>query len=175
MFDDISKEDLVLAFFPCTRFETKIELHFRGEAYQQKNKTDMEKLEISMKLHEELHEYYMLISQLCVIALRKGFKLVIENPKSTPHYLNRYWCLKPKIIDTDRTLSGDYYKKPTQYWFVNFEPYQNIVFEPIEYVETSTIDKEIKMDGIGRKTARSMIHPQYANRFIRQYLIEGQE
>ncbi len=30
IFDDISKDDLIIAFFPCIRFENQIELHFRG-------------------------------------------------------------------------------------------------------------------------------------------------
>ena len=98
--------------------------------------------------------------------------MVIENPYTPPHYLTTYWCIKPKIIDKDRTADGDYYKKPTQYWFINFEPYQTVVFEPIEYVETRTINHECNKDGLSRKTRRSMIHPQYASRFIRKYLIK---
>lgn len=72
VFDDIGVCDLVFAFFPCTRFESKIPLAFRGEAYQQKNWTDEQKLEYSMKLHEELHEMYMRISKLFAICLRGG-------------------------------------------------------------------------------------------------------
>ncbi len=59
-------------------------------------------------------------------------------------------------------------KKPTQYFFINCEPKSNFVFEPIEYVEKISIDK---INGVNRKKRRSMIHPQYANRFIKQYLI----
>lgn len=32
----IKKEDLIIAFFPCTRFEAKVPLWFRGQAQQQK-------------------------------------------------------------------------------------------------------------------------------------------
>lgn len=175
MFDKISQDDLILAFFPCVRFETKIQLHFKGQAYQLKNCTDIEKLENSMKLHKELHELYLLISKLVVVCLKKRLKLIIENPYSNIHYLKDYWCIKPKIIDKDRTKNGDYYKKPTQYWFINCEPKNNLVFEPLDYVETQVIDKVKNKDGLSRKTLRSMIHPQYANRFIRQYLIEERE
>ena len=37
IFDTFSKDDLIVAFFPCTRFEAKIPLGFRGEMAQQKN------------------------------------------------------------------------------------------------------------------------------------------
>ena len=72
LFDEVGEMDLVLAFFPCTRFEARIPLMFRGESYQQKNWSDIQKLEYSMKLHEELHRLYMLICKLFVIANRGG-------------------------------------------------------------------------------------------------------
>ena len=72
IFDGINKNDLVFAFFPCTRFESKIPLSFRGQATQQKNWTDIQKLEYSMKLHEELHKLYMLICKLFIVSLRGG-------------------------------------------------------------------------------------------------------
>lgn len=37
IFDKITSEDVILAFFPCTRFEVQILLHFRGDSIQQKN------------------------------------------------------------------------------------------------------------------------------------------
>lgn len=79
--------------------------------------------------------------------------------------MNRYWCIEPKIIDNDRSLEGDFYKKPTQYWFINCEPKNNFIFEPIYKVERKRINDENTVN-------RSMIHPQYANRFIRQYILE---
>lgn len=36
IFDRITKDDLILAFFPCTRFETKIIQWMRGDVYSQK-------------------------------------------------------------------------------------------------------------------------------------------
>ena len=174
IFDNISKNDLILAFFPCTRFESRIPLWFRGEAQQQKNWTIFQKLDYSMNLHDELHEFYLLISKLVYVAKKKGLRMVIENPYMQPHYLTTYWCLRPTLIDKDRTQNGDYYQKPTQYWFINCEPYYNLVFEPLDYVERQVIAKVKKKDGLSVKTQRSMIHPQYANRFIRQYLIEQQ-
>ena len=172
IFDKITQDDLIMAFFPCTRFEAKIPLAFRGESFQMKKYTDKQKLEYSMKLHEELHRNYELISKMVVIAIDRGLKLVIENPYTAPHYLTTYWCIKPKLIDKDRRLNGDYMKKPTQFWFINCEPKQNLVFEPITYVEPRINDYiTSKTANRDRQATRSEIHPQYANRFIRQYLI----
>lgn len=168
----MTNEDLILAFFPCTRFETKIIMRMKGDSFGCDKWSIDKKLEYSMKLHEEMNDMYNLISKLVIVCVRKNLRIMIENPRSTPHHLTNYWCLKPTIIDKDRTQNGDYYKKPTQYWFINFEPKNNLVFEPLEYVETKRIDY---INGSNRKTERSLIHPQYANRFIRQYLIDESE
>jgi hypothetical protein len=166
-------EDIILAFFPCTRFEAQILLHFRGDVYQMKNYTDLQKLESDLRLHSELSENYELITKLAILVIKKGLRMVFENPFSEQHYLTRYWCLKPSIIDKDRTQNGDYCIKPTQYWFIGFEPQQNLVFEPIDYVETRNINNMVAKDGKNKTVRRSEIHPQYANRFIRQYLIDA--
>ena len=176
LFDEIESGDLVLAFFPCTRFETKIELGFRGQLTQCKNWTDIQKLEYSMKLHEELHELYTLISKMFVISLRGGWRMIVENPATQPHYLTRYFPIKPTIIDEDRSKRGDYYKKPTQYWFVNCKPEYNLIVEPLEIINTYTIAHAQEMDGDqSRKVKRSLIHPQYARRFIREFILDGGE
>ena len=181
IFDNISQDDLMLAFFPCTRFEARVPLLFRGQATQQKSWSDEKKLEYSITLQNELTELYVLLCKLVIIAIRKELNLVIENPYTQPHYLTTYWCLQPTLIDKDRTKNGDYYKKPTQYWFVNFKPHYNLVFEPITYHginkkwENRTMDDYSKTGAKTIKEARSMIHSQYANRFIRQYLIDEKE
>lgn len=171
VFDKITKKDIIIAFFPCTRFESQILLSFRGEQYQQKNWTDEKKLLYSMKLHKELDYLYQRLCELVIVCIRKGLKLIIENPYTHPHYLTTYWCIKPRIIDKDRTVNGDYYKKPTQFFFVNCDPKNNLVWEPIEYVEQKKITTIKRTENTSRQTERSMIHPQYADRFIRHYIL----
>lgn len=173
VFDEITEEDMILAFFPCIRFENQIYMHFQGKAKQYKNWSDEEKLEMNMRLHHELNELYCLISRMVIVCLRRNIRLIIENPYSSEHYLTRYWSLQPKIIDKDRTTRGDYFNKPTQYWFVNCEPKHNFIFEPLRIVEHKVIIGR-NSDGHHCTTVeRSMIHPQYANRFIREFILEG--
>lgn len=164
-------EDVIMAFFPCTRFEAKVPLGFRGEMTQQRSWGDLKKLQYSMKLHGELHELYEKLCELTVVAERKKLRMVIENPATQPHYLTTYWCIKPTVIDKDRTDDGDYYKKPTQYFFIGFKPSFNLVMEPLDFVETRTIGNTKATETTSRQVERSMMHPQYARRFIKKYIL----
>lgn len=173
IFNKIDENDTILAFFPCTRFEDQIQMHFRGTAHQLKNKTNLEKLSYDLKLHKELSNLYELITKLAIVCIRKSISLIIENPYSETHYLVKYWSIPYTILDSDRTLRGDYYKKPTQYWFINCKPKNNFIFEPLNYVERKICNYVTKKtDGLDRTVLRSMIHPQYANRFIREFILD---
>ena len=152
IFDNFKNDDLILAFFPCTKFETQIPLHFKGEARQQRNWTDIQKLEYDMKLHDELHELYELLCMICVVVIRKDLKMIIENPSMPPHYLTTYWCMKPSLVDKNRQDDGDYYKKPTQYWFINCEVQNNLCFEPLEIIEKKKVKNVKKMMGVVEKS-----------------------
>lgn len=179
IFDSFSTDDLIFAFFPCIRFENQIMLFFRGQAYQQKDWSLEKKIEFDMNLLDEVNDMYKRVNNMFLICIRRNLKLVMENPYSEEHFLRRYWCYLPEIIDRDRRENGDYFAKPTQYWFLNCKPKNNLVFEPITYNHLGVGDairlmnKEDyeKTGAKSKKVARSMIHPDYANRFIRQYLI----
>ena len=166
IFDDISKDDLIMAFFPCIRFEDQIQMHFRGTAIQYKKYSNIEKLEVDLKLHKELSKLYELITKLAIVCIRKDIPLIIENPYSTTHYLTKYWSIPAKVIDKDRTLRGDFYEKPTQYWFINCEPKQNMIFEAYNW------NKKKIISDTHNKTERSLISSDYANRFIKEFILE---
>ena len=171
-----------MAFFPCVRFENQIMLFFRGQAYQQKNMKLENKMIYDMKLLDEVNVMYKLVNKLFISCIRKNLKLIMENPYSEEHFLRRYWCFPAKLVDKDRRDNGDYFAKPTQYWFLNCEPQNNFLLEAITYHHLGVKDairlmsKEDyeKTGAKNKKTARSMIHPDYANRFIRQYILEEQ-
>lgn len=176
IFDKMNKDDdMIIAFFPCVRFEEQILLYFRGEASTQKKWTIEQKLEYDLKIHNELHNLYSLVTKLVLICIKKNIKLIIENPYGSQHYLSRYWCIKPSIIDKNRHENGDYYEKPTQYFFINCEPKNNFIFEPLTLVKKQVITNAKKVGNINHQKMRSMIHPQYANRFIREFILDKGE
>lgn len=167
VFDNVKEDDQIFAFFPCIRFECKIPLWFRGQAQQQKNWSDVQKLEYAMNLQHELSDMYTWLSRLVIVCIRRNIKLIIENPYTQPHYLTNFFPIKPKLIDYDRSERGDNMRKPTQYWFINRDPSNNLFFEP------QVINERRTHDGISknRDVVRSLISPDYANRFIREFII----
>lgn len=169
IFDNIGDCDLIFAFFPCTRFEAQIQMAFRGERPNERGWSDEKKIEQSMRLHEELHRLYMLICKLFTVCLRGGWRMIVENPYNQ-HYLTTYFPIKPSLIDNDRSKNGDYYRKPTQYWFINCKPENNIVFTPLDFVK----QRKITHREPGQETQRSMIHRQYAERFIKSYVLDAE-
>lgn len=166
-------------------------LSFRGQAYQMEKWDMKQKMEYDMKLMQELERNYMLVNKLMIVCIERGLKLIMENPYSEEHFLRRYWCFLPSVIDKDRRERGDYFKKPTQYWFLNRKPSNNLIFEAYannaldsielspkqNYVEWKDAWNRRRMEEYAKtgaknyKVGRSMIHPDYANRFIREFII----
>lgn len=184
IFDGITQDDIALAFFPCIRFENQIMLSFRGQAKQMAKWSMKQKMLYDMNLLEEVKHNYEIVNKLFIICIDRGLRLVMENPYSEEHFLRRYWCYPATIIDKDRRENGDYYAKPTQFWFCNIEPKNNLVFEPVSYNHIGTGDTLRKLNSsiypeawgkLELSKARSMIHPDYASRFIKKYLIDYEQ
>ena len=147
-------------------------MNFRGTNYSQTKWNDLQKLEYDLKLHDELHSLYKYVTKLAIVCIKRGIPLIIENPYSSTHYLVKYWAIKSKIIDEDRTERGDYFKKPTQYWFINRKPSNNLIFDQVAIHPKRIITKTKNGEnGINATKQRSMISPDYANRFIREFII----
>ena len=61
VFDKMDQDDVLLAFFPCVRFEDQIQMHFRGTSHAIKDWSTIRKLEYDMQLQRELAELYIYI------------------------------------------------------------------------------------------------------------------
>ena len=86
--------------------------------------------------------------------------MVVENPYTQPHYLTMFFPVEPKVIIQDRHAEGDYFKKPTQFFFVNCDPEQNVVMTPVKHVDMLRKDTATKIpniDNIRTQVKRSLI------------------
>jgi len=169
IFDKIDKDDLIFAFFPCIRFTKQAELLFNQLSKQVRDRSDYEKISEAMQAELERKDLFIMFSKMVQVCLQKKIKIIIENPYSTNHYLVRYFPIKAKLIDMDRRDRGDYFNKPTQYYFINCEPSYNI--DALFSVQTiQKITKRINSLSSGSKE-RSEISPEYAEQFIKEFIL----
>lgn len=119
------------------------------------------------KDREEMYERCLKLFHLCDV---KGLRFIVENPFAQAHYLINNFPYKAAVIDRDRTMRGDYYKKPTQYWFVNCEPTNGCTLQPSEVRKRVGSAKPSIKGGLCSED-RSMISPDYARNFICDFIL----
>lgn len=165
LFDMLHPGDLAMAFFPCTYFCENNCMFFCGYSKNQREQTMTDKIADIIDRSDERQRYYKLLLQLCALAETRNFALIIENPFGYNHYLYNNFPYAPAIIDKNRMLSGDYYVKPTQYFFINCEPTQQRSFQldkKQRYVQKTNPTRKSAFRG----KLRSEISPDYARNFI---------
>lgn len=164
--------DLVFAFFPCIYFcamsqllfsFSKDQMNYRGMDIHQRTDAILER-------SHNREKFYNILIKLVSVAMDRNIRLIIENPWTPPQYLESNFVLKPTIIDKNRMLRGDYYKKPTAYWFVNCEPTRGLTEQ---HDKSQKIIKESKKGSEAGVCSedRSMISPDYARNFICDFII----
>ena len=173
LFDQITPADLIIAFFPCIHFCDAKTMAFKGVSIFQKNWSMGKIMDTNIKFAIEREKFFVLLMKLVSVCSHRGLRLVIENPwnDSGETYLQRNF-IRPTIIDRNRTLRGDYFVKPTAYWFVNCTNTDGFTLQQ---------DKEVKIvykqkDNCAVKTgecseARSLISSDYARNFICDFIL----
>lgn len=144
---------------------------------------------------ERFHFYDLALKMTAVVQI-KGLRMIIENPWHPTNFTNHFWFLRTSLIDNDRTRRGDYFRKPTAYWFVNCEPSYGETYQqtPKNKIKTITAGSgasrtKRKLSGkIGKDELdklyidhksqaglcdedRSMISPDYARNFICDFIL----
>ena len=173
IFDDIVKDDFIIAFFPCIEFSCVAQMWFSLD--QRDYKTWKYKKRIDYMLEKSKNRSYMfdLLYKFCGICLDKEIRMVFENPWGINTYLKQNVFLqKPSVIDNDRSLRGDYRSKPTAYWYFNCEPTYGCSYQPTpkHLVKNHNQLKKAPKAGICSEE-RSMISPDYARNFICDFIL----
>lgn len=122
-------------------------------------------------------QYLMLLTKLVGVCLRKNIRLIFENP-ITDSFLNHYFLKGPTVKDNNRMLRGDYYVKPTGYWFWNCNPTKGETIQKDKSqrkISTGSIKEGIRGKSSGQagicSEDRSMISPDYARNFICDFIL----
>lgn len=158
IFDKMGNDSLCIAFFPCTYFSalSQIHFHYNNRCYNNLN-TKWKTVKI-LERSKKREKYFELAVKLISIMEIRGIKGIMENPWNEQTYLKGNFPITPQFIDKDRTRRGDFYKKPTAYWFVNFIPGNGF---------TTTKRQKGKLISRTKKgIERSLISKEYAKNFI---------
>lgn len=132
--------------------------------------TYYERTEKILQRCEERERFFSLSIKMLCVAKERGLRMIMENPWSQQTYLKANFIIAPTLVDSNRRLRGDYYAKPTAYWFINCEPTHGF---------TEQKDKEKRNIMNARPSAkagvcsedRSMISPDYARNFICDFIL----
>lgn len=173
LFDRVGGEDLIVAFFPCIFFCQASQSAF---TYTYNNYAKMgirRKTDEILKRSKNREYFYTLLIKLFGIVQERGLRMIVENPYSGQHYLilAQNFVMPPTFVDHNRRLRGDYFTKPTAYWFVGCLP-------TLQSTEVSLLkEKKTIMGTKGASQAglcseeRSMISPDYARNFICDFIL----
>lgn len=172
IFDKIAEEDIIMAFFPCIYFCESSQCAFRIWHYNYRKLSDREKIKNIISREGNRTYFYTLLLKLTGVCLTRRLRLIIENPWSGIGYLRNNFLKDPDIIDMDRTRRGDFYKKPTAFWFFGCEPTKGYTLQqtPTDQIKTIRKSKGGIEAGICSED-RSMISPDYARNFICDFIL----
>lgn len=169
VFDAILEDDLIFAFFPCVYFSTVSQLCMRHSASIYKNLPLRETNARILTRIANREKFYSLLIKLYTIAVERKLRLIIENPYSLDTYLKSIF-FPPTFVDKNRMLRGDYFKKPTAYWFVNFEKKNGYSHQEDKTQKRIECCRCAKIPGTC-SSERSMISEDYARNFINDFIL----
>ena len=158
-----------MAFFPCIYFSDMSQILLTWGAYPKKDVKAA--TDIILARSQNRQKFYELAVKMLSIAKHRNLRLIMENPWGTQSFLQRDFVTPPAFIDKDRTLRGDFFVKPTAYWFINASPTNGYSYQKIHS------PKRVKKDCRPSSKAgicseeRSMISPDYARNFICDFII----
>lgn len=122
LFDSIGKDDLIIAFYPCIYFCATSQMSFSLGCVNYRCLTNEEKIKEILKRSDNRKEFYDRLIKFCAVCMKKGIRLIVENPWSEQTYLKANFIKAPDIVDMNRMERGDYFKKPTAYFYFNCIP-----------------------------------------------------
>lgn len=171
IFETADHADLIVAFFPCIHFCDAKTLFFKGEHISQKSWPLTKIMEKNIQLAKEREYFFEMLMKLVAVVSTNNLRLIIENPWNTSGgtYLQNNF-IKPSVIDNNRMLRGDYFVKPTAYWFINCEPTHGFTMQRDKKQKVVMKCKDAPKAGICSEE-RSMISPDYARNFICDFII----
>lgn len=170
IFDSVTPDDLIVAFFPCIYFSCMSQMLISYTHRNYKNYSPKQRIDAILERASNRELFFGRIVRLWGIAKIRGLRMIIENPWSEQTFLKQNFPANPSIIDNNRLLRGDFFVKPTAYWFVNCEPTSQVTLQPQTKGRNICQIEPNRQPGLCNQE-RSMISPDYARNFIGDFIL----
>jgi hypothetical protein len=170
VFDNITKDDLIMAFFPCIYFCAMSQVNFSWICQNYRKLDTKQKTEEILKRSDSRNTFFKLAVKMFAVVYMKNIRMIMENPWSEQTFLKSNFIMPPTFIDKNRMLRGDYFVKPTAYWFLNCQNTTGFSFQKDKKQLIIEKCKSGIRAGICSEE-RSMISPDYARNFICDFII----
>ena len=131
---------------------------------------DLEKIKKILERDEMRTEFYERLIKFVYVCLAYNIRMIFENPWSEQTYLKSNFLKVPDVVDMNRMERGDYYKKPTAYWFWNCEPTHGVSYQKDKEQKTILLAKAGARAGLCSEE-RSMISSDYARNWICDFIL----
>ena len=171
LFDNITSDDLILAFFPCIYFCEKSQVAMTWDYVNYRNLTIKEKTDKILQRSMNRERFFRLAVKMLTVAKERGLRLIMENPYSPVGFLKNNFIVQPSLIDKNTQRRGDFFRKPTAFWFVNCEHTSGYSYQKPKETKKVAHSKPSPMGGGVCSEERSMISPDYARNFICDFIL----
>ena len=174
IFDEIKSDDLIVAFYPCIYFCAMSQMMFYLTNVNYRCLTVREKIEKILERSDNRKEYFDRLVKFVAVCLCKNIRMVFENPWSEQTFLKGNFLKAPDVVDMNRMERGDYFKKPTAYWFWNCEPTNGFSYQKDKEQKIIIKSKMASRAGLCSEE-RSMISSDYARNWICDFVLGKQQ
>ena len=171
IFDNITKDDLIVAFYPCIYFCATSQIAFSLGYRNYRKLTNEQKISEILKRSDKRKYFYDTLIRFCAVCLKKGLRMIFENPWSEQTYLKANFIKAPDVVDMDRTLRGDFFKKPTAFWFWNCTPTNGETIQPYKGERKSIMTSRKALHSGLCSDERSIISHDYARNWICDFVL----
>jgi hypothetical protein len=161
-----------MAFFPCIHFCDAKTMMFKGTHISMKKWSLEQIMAFNIDSAHEREKFYILLLKLSGIVSKRKLRMIIENPWNTSRgtYLQQNF-INPSLIDTNRSLRGDYFVKPTAYWYIGCNPTSGHSMQKNTDIKIVYKQRDKQFVKGQCSEQRSLISPDYARNFICDFIL----
>lgn len=106
IFDNITSDDLILAFFPCIYFSALSQMAFSFGCVNYSKLDQRQKTDKILERSANRERFFRVAVKMVSVCIIRNIPIIMENPWSMQTFLKANFVAHPTIVDNDRSLRG---------------------------------------------------------------------